>query len=91
MNQVEGEYPDNQAYRSISYFFLNADQGFNYNTWSAPIHWEGMVNSIEVKFTQIRDSGSSKSDYDWSEFPQELDEAIPYIVRAIDRAMRVMD
>ncbi len=59
----------------------------------------GTANSLErdsgggqqVKFTQIHSSGSSKHDFDWSDFPEDLVIAIPYIVDAINKAMKVMD
>ncbi|WP_448104613.1 hypothetical protein [Pedobacter panaciterrae] len=91
MHQVSGEYPDYQKHNNVSLFGLNADKPFNNFIWSPPIHWEGIVGDKQVKFTQIRNSGSSKLDYDWTGFPEELEVAIPYIVNAIDNAMRTMD
>lgn len=91
MHQVTGEYPDYIAYREKGSFYLNADQGFNPFTWKPPIHWAGMVGNKMVKFIQIDASGYHRSCFDWTDFPDELQSAIPYIVDAIDKAMRVMD
>ena len=91
MYQVEGQYLDYSKMTRKSYFFLNADQAFNFNTWSAPVQWKGRVGGQQVSFKQISDSGSSRSCYDWTTFPVELEDAIPHIVEAIDKAMRVMD
>lgn len=91
MHQVKGEYPDYSRPSNKSYFFLNADQSFNPFTWRPPIHWGGQVGGVAVTFTQISNSGSDRIDYDWSQFPKEVENAIPYIVEAIDDAMRVMD
>ncbi|MFD1628932.1 hypothetical protein [Pseudopedobacter beijingensis] len=84
MHQVEGKYLD-------KYFYLNADQPFNYSTWQAPIHWTGIVNGKQVEFTQIHNHASDLICFDWSDFPDELEIAKTYIVKEIDRAMRVMD
>jgi len=91
MHQVTGDYPDYGKHRDKSSFYLNADKGFIFFEWSPPIHWEGMVGGIQVKFTQISHSGSHRIDYDWAGFPAEVSSAIPYIVEAIDKAMKVMD
>ncbi|WP_025143746.1 hypothetical protein [Pedobacter jeongneungensis] len=91
MYQVTGEYTDYGNSRLKSHFYLNADQGFNYTTWSPPIHWSGFVGNQKVTFTQISSSGSDRDDFDWSNFPKELEGAISDIVKAIDDAMRIMD
>lgn len=91
MHQVNGEYPDYQRYPVKGMFHLNADQGFNPFTWKAPINWVGFVGSKEVKFTQIEDGSFNEQSFDWGNFPEELNYVKPYIVEAIDKAMRVMD
>ncbi|TKC57694.1 hypothetical protein FBD94_20695 [Pedobacter hiemivivus] len=91
MYQVTGTYTDYQKSSLKSSFYLNADQGFNYTTWKAPIHWSGTVGSKQVKFTQVNGSGSNRDDYDWTDFPKDLEPAISDIVKAIDDAMRIMD
>lgn len=91
MYQVEGEYPDYQTNSLKSKFYLNADQAFNPYTWQAPIHWEGFVGGNKVKFTQIESDVFSKDSFDWSGFPEKLEEAKSYIAEAIDDAMRTMD
>ena len=91
MHQVTGKYPDYQKTSLNSNFYLNADQSFNPFTWKQPIHWEGIVGGQKVQFVQIDSSGSSKHDYDWTDFPEQVASAIPYIVEAIDSAMKVMD
>lgn len=87
MHQVQGKYKDWKSH----YFYLNADQGFNYTTWKAPIIWKGTVDSIEVEFVQTSDSASDLSCFDWTGFPAELEAAKTYLVKAIDDAMRIMD
>lgn len=91
MHQVTGEFPDYGRYDNKSNFYLNADQAFIYFTWSPPIMWEGFIANKPVNFVQIHSKGSSKSDFDWTGFPEEFHNAIPYIVEAIDKAMKVMD
>lgn len=91
MPQVTGTYPDYQKRTLKSYFSLEGDKQFNPYTWSPPIVWEGTVGAHKVQFIQISSSGSNKPDYDWSDFPNELEVAITYIIEAIDKAMRVMD
>lgn len=91
MHQVTGEYPDYHKASLKGRFYLNADKAFNPYTWSPPIQWKGIVGAQNVSFTQISDSGSNKSDYDWKGFPNDLEVVIPYIVEAIDKAMEVMD
>ncbi|MDY0904070.1 hypothetical protein [Pedobacter sp. CFBP9032] len=91
MHQVTGEYPDYTKHNNRSLFYLDADKSFNPFTWAPPIHWEGLVGAIRVQFTQISNSGSNEIDYDWTGFPENLKNAIPYIVEAIDSAMRTMD
>ncbi|WP_113663194.1 hypothetical protein [Pedobacter nanyangensis] len=91
MHQVTGEYPDYHKHSNTSSFYLNADQAFNPFTWQPPIHWTGVVGNKKVQFKQISSSGANVIDYDWNGFPDELSVAIPYIVDAINKAMRVMD
>jgi hypothetical protein len=91
MHQVTGEYPDSHNSKLKNRFYLDADQTFNYSTWSPPIKWKGVVHGVEVEFTQIDRFGDEKDCYDWTDFPENLSSAIPYIVNAIDDAMRVMD
>lgn len=88
---VKTEYPDYTKLDNKSRILLNADQGFNPYTWEPPINWKGFVGGVEVEFVQINSSGSSKIDYDFSSLPKECMEAVPYIIEAIDNAMRVMD
>lgn len=91
MHQVKGEYPDYTAYSSINSFHLNADKDFNPYEWSAPIQWEGHVGNEKVKFIQISSEAFSLESFDWTGFPEKLKAARPYIVTAIDEAMRTMD
>ncbi len=91
MYQVQGEYPDYQSQSLKSKFYLNSDQAFNPYTWKAPIQWEGIVGGNKIKFTQIANDAFSKDSFDWSEFPEKLEDAKSYIVEAIDEAMRTMD
>jgi hypothetical protein len=49
------------------------------------------VGGVKVSFTQTSNSGSNQLDYDWTDFPEEVKQAIPDIIRAIDNAMRTMD
>lgn len=91
MHQVTGEYPDYTKHNNISLFYLDADQPFNPFTWRPPIHWEGNVGGVKVSFTQTSNSGGNQLDYDWTDFPEEVKQAIPYIIEAIDNAMRTMD
>lgn len=91
MHQVKGDYPDYQSHLMKSYFHLNADQSFNPYTWKAPINWEGVVNGHSVKFTQIESDSFNENSFDWYSFPESLAFVKPYIVKAIDDAMRVMD
>lgn len=91
MHQVTGQYEDFSKMNRKAYFYLNADKEFNPYTWRPPIHWLGRVGGVEISFTQTSNSSSHRDDYDWSDFPQEVQDAIPYIIEAIDRAMRVMD
>jgi hypothetical protein len=91
MYQVKGEYPDYKKSSLKSNFHLNADQVFNPTTWKPPIYWEGLIGGEKVKFIQIDSSGHSKECFDWKDFPKKLTVAIPYIVEAIDNAMRIMD
>lgn len=91
MHQVEGEYPDYQKYPMKGRFYLDADQSFNPFTWKPPIHWEGYVGGQKVIFTQLGRSGYHVDHFDWQDFPEELESAKPYIVEAIDKAMKKMD
>ena len=91
MWMVKKEYPDYTKLDNKNSILLNADQGFNPYTWEAPIKWKGFVGSAKVEFTQINNSGANKIDYDFSSLPKECIETIPYIIEAIDDAMRVMD
>ncbi len=91
MWMVEGEFPDYTAYNNSGWFRLNVDQAFNHQTWEPPIHWEGLVNSVKVKFIQTSHMASSIYDFDFEGFPKEVEDAKSYIVEAIDDAMRVMD
>jgi hypothetical protein len=91
MYQVKGEYPDYQSKSLKNNFYLNADQAFNPYTWHAPIHWEGIVGGNKVKFIQIASNAFCKDSFDWSGFPDKLEETKSYIVEAIDNAMRTMD
>jgi hypothetical protein len=91
MAQVEGTFTDYTKPSLKGSFYLDADQGFNYTTWHAPIHWKGWVGSCKVTFTQVNSYGSDRDDYDWTDFPNEIQSAIPDIVKAIDDAMRIMD
>lgn len=90
MHQVTGEYQDDYNSKFKKRFYLNADQGFS-NNWNPPIHWKGTVDGISVEFTQTERHGDDKDCYDWSYFPERLSSAIPFIVKAIDDAMRIMD
>lgn len=87
MHQVKGKYLNGNTCS----FYLNADQAFNYATWRAPILWQGVVNGLEVKFTQIDSGAYDISCFDWVGFPSELEIAKKHIVKAIDEAMRIMD
>ncbi len=87
MHQVEGEYQSGNT----RYFYLNADQSFNYTTWKAPIVWKGFVDNQEVKFTQIDAGACNISCFDWTGFPPNLNSAKKHIAKAIDEAMRIMD
>lgn len=91
MHQVTGDYPDYKKANLKSNFYLDADKAFNPYTWAPPIEWEGIVGGQKVKFTQISSKGNNKIDYNWDGFPDDLAGAIPYIVEAIDNAMRTMD
>lgn len=91
MHQVTGEYVDYKIHPRKGQFYLNADQGFNPFTWKPPINWEGTVGGHNVKFTQIEASSFNNESFDWGEFPTELEYVKPYIVEAIDKAMKVMD
>lgn len=91
MHQVTGEYPDYSRASNKNHFYLDADKGFIYFKWSPPIRWKGRVGGVDVTFTQVSHSGAHQSDYDWSNYPSEVSGAIPYIVEAIDDAMRIMD
>lgn len=88
---VQGKYPDYASYDNFGRFYLNADKGFNPFKWAPPINWTGRCGGMEVKFTQITSGGYDRDCYDWTGFPNELHSAIPYIVEAIDKAMKVMD
>lgn len=88
---VDGKYPDYSKHNHEAYFRLEADQAMNPYTWKPPINWKGRVNGVEVSFTQLSPSGHSKIDYDFSNFPKELENAISNIISAIDEKMRVMD
>lgn len=85
MYQVEGKHLNNK------YFYLDADQDFNYSRWRAPISWSGIVDGQRVHFTQIDEAAYDITCFDWNGFPEELANSKIYIARAIDNAMRVMD
>ena len=91
MHQVKGQYPDYKTNSLKSNFYLNADQAFNPYTWAPPVHWTGSVGGKDVKFTQLNDYAVDNDSFDWGDFPAELDGARPYIIEAIDKAMRTMD
>ena len=91
MYQVKGEYTNYQKYNNKGWFHLDSDQALNPYTWKAPIHWSGLVDGIEVKFTQIDSSALSVNSFDWTDFPKQLDSVKSDIADAIDKAMRVMD
>lgn len=90
---VEGEYPSYAPNRGKykASILLNADQPFNPYNWEPPIKWSGYVDGNQVQFTQTSDPGYSEKDFDFSSFPRELRESIPYIIEAIDNASRIMD
>lgn len=88
---VKGKYPSNNGYNGELSFLLEADQAFNPYTWSPPINWTGVVGGNKVSFIQTSHSGYTKDDYDFNGFPEEVAVAIPYIVEAIDKAMKTMD
>ena len=91
MHQVTGEYLDYSAHGEKNFFSIDDDQGFNFITWKPPIHWTDMVGNKVVKFTQTDASASHRGCFDWTDFPEEIQPAIPYIVEAINNAMRVID
>mgnify|MGYP000727044299 CR=1 FL=1 len=63
MYQVKGEYTNYQKYNNKGWFHLDSDQALNPYTWKAPIHWSGLVDGIEVKFTQIDSSALSVNSF----------------------------
>lgn len=91
MARVEGTFPDVFGYQNKSNFVVESDQAMNPFTWMPPIHWTGYVKGTKVSFIQVESSGYSREDYNFEGFPVELQSAIPYIIEAIDRAMKVMD
>lgn len=91
MAVVQGKYPDYSKHNNEAYFRLASDQAMNPYTWKPPINWEGKVNGKHVSFTQISASGHSKDDYDFSNFPKDVEDAISNIIIAIDEKMKVMD
>lgn len=88
---VTGTYPDSLAFNQKANFKLTCDKTMFPGYWLAPIKWTGEVNGEKVEFEQISESGFSKDCYDFSSFSDRIKPAIPYIVEAIDNAMRVMD
>jgi hypothetical protein len=50
-----------------------------------------MYNGTDIRFVQTDSHGSDRECFDWTGFPTQFESAIPYIVEAIDDAMRVMD
>jgi len=88
---VTGTFPNYRSHNNEGSFSLEADQGFNPYTWRPPINWRGWVNNVAVSFIQVNASGGDLSDYDFSGFPPQFERAKPFIVAAIDDAMRVMD
>lgn len=91
MYDVRGEFPHYQSYNNKGSFALNADKSMNPFTWGPPIHWKGYVNNTDVSFVQISADAFDKHDFDFTGFPEQLSSAIPYIIEAIDKAMKVMD
>ncbi len=91
MYDVRGEFPHYQSHNYKGSFALNADKGMNPYTWAPPINWKGYVNNTAVSFVQTSASALMKEDFDFTGFPEEFGSAIPYIIGAIDKAMKVMD
>lgn len=91
MARVEVFYQDFRENNNQGRFIVESDQAMNPYTWKPPIHWEGYIKEVKISFTQIRASGSSERDYDFSKLPEQFHRFIPEIVEAIDNAMRVMD
>jgi len=88
---VEGKYPDINSRSLEATFHLDADKAFNHQLWAPPIHWRGTVGGVKVRFTQISDRSSGTDDFDFDEFPLELETAKSHIIQAINMAMKVMD
>lgn len=91
MYQVRGEFPHYQSYNNKGVFALNPNQGMNPYTWRPPIIWKGIVCGTEVSFAQTEAHAISDDDFDFTGFPEKFSSAIPYIIDAIDDAIRVMD
>lgn len=90
MATIKGSFPDYSKHKNLGYFKITADQAFSY-TWKPPITWTGFVNNTKVNFVQISDSAIGRSDFDFTDFPQKYDQAISYIIEAIDEGMKEMD
>ena len=91
METVTGTYSDYSKHNNIGHFKLVSDQAMIYFSWKPPTHWSGTVGGVKVSFVQTSASGHSEMDYDFSDFPKEVEDAIPSIIQAIDEKMKKMD
>lgn len=91
MWDVEGTYPDYKIYPDQATFYLKCDKAMHPQEWLPPITWKGVVNHVEVKFLQTSADAIDITSFDFSSFPEKIKDSIPYIIEAIDEAMRIMD
>jgi hypothetical protein len=91
MARVTGKFPHITTFGLESSFTVNSDQAMIYFSWAPPIKWTGKVAGVDVEFTQISSSALFQDDFDFTGFPENLKNSIPYIIDAINEAMRIMD
>jgi hypothetical protein len=91
MKAVEGYFPDYSNDNRKGSFKIYCDKTMFPGHWIPPISWTGYVNNTAVKFTQISQHSYNQNDFDFTDFPAELEGAKSSIIDAIDKAMKVMD